>query len=152
IMALSPEHEGIARLFGYLIQVLTEALNLKFVSRGSITLKLEQEEAGKEPDDCFYIGNLEGIIGKKRLDLEQDAPPDLVIEVDITNPTLNKLPIYARLGVPELWRYEDKQVEFYRLEENYYVLIPASDLFPFLTPEAVAEALERGDSEDINAM
>lgn len=152
IMAISVEHEGIARLFGYLIQVLTEALNLSFVSRGSATLKLEQEEAGKEPDDCFYIGNLERIIGKKRLDLEQDAPPDLAIEVDITHPTLSKFPIYARLGVSELWRYADEQVEFYRLEEDFYVPISTSDLFPFLTPAAVVEALERGDSEDINSM
>ncbi len=152
IMAISLEHERISRFFGYLIQVLTEALNLRFVSAGSTTLKREQEEAGKEPDDCFYIEELQRIKGKKRLDLDQDAPPDLAIEVDITHPTLNKFPIYARLGVSELWRYADGQVEFYRLEEDFYVPIPASDLFPFLTPAAVAEALERGDSEDINSM
>lgn len=152
IMALSPEHEGISRLFGYLIQVLTEELNLQFLLRGSATLKRKSEEAGKEPDDCFYIGDLERIRGKKRLDLDRDAPPDLAIEVDITNPTLDKFPIYARLGVLELWRYADGQVEFYRLEEDNYLPIPASDLFPFLTPEIVAEAIERGNGDDINAM
>ena len=152
IMALSLEHEGIARLFGYLILALTEELNLEFVSRGSATLKRKSEEAGKEPDDCFYIGDLERIRGKKRLNLDRDAPPDLAIEVDITNPTLDKFPIYARLGVLELWRYSDGQVEFYRLEEGEYVSAAASELFPFLSPEIVTEMIERGDNESINAM
>lgn len=152
IMPLSPEHEGYARLFGYLIQVLTEELNLAFVSRGSTTLKRKLSAKGKEPDDCFYIGDLDRIRGKKRLDLDWDAPPDLAIEVDITNPTLDKFPIYAGLGVPEIWRYDGKQVEFYRLDEDYYAPIPTSDLFPFLEPAVVAEAIERGDNEDINAM
>jgi Uma2 family endonuclease len=84
--------------------------------------------------------------------LDQDAPPDLAIEVDITNPTLNKFSIYAGLGVPEIWRYKDRQIEFYRLKGDHYVSISTSDLFPFLKPEVVAEAIGRGNSEGINAM
>jgi Uma2 family endonuclease len=152
IMALSPEHEGIARLFGYLIQVLTQELNLEFVTRGSTTLKSERNAVGKEPDDCFYIGDLNRILGKKRLNPDLDAPPDLAIEVDITNPTLRKFSIYAGLGVPELWRYFGGQVEFYRLEEDRYIPVPTSGLFPFLTPDAVADALEHGGNEGVNAM
>ena len=50
--------------------------------------------------------NEEAIRGKGRIDLTVDPPPDLVIEVDITSPSLDRLPIYARLGVPEVWRYD----------------------------------------------
>ena len=152
IMAISPEHEAYSRLFGYLIQILTEELNLEFVSRGSVTLKRRSKGKGKEADDCFYIGNLERVIGKKRLDLDWDAPPDLAIEVDITNPTLEKFPIYAGLGVPEIWHYEHGLVEFYQLEEDDYLSVSASRLFPFLTSDVVTEAIERGESEGINAM
>jgi Uma2 family endonuclease len=152
IMSLSSEHEGYAGLFTHLIQILTEELGLEFTSRGSTTLKSQGAEKGAEPDDCFYIGELDRIRGKKRLNLDLDAPPDLAIEVDITNPTLDKLSIYAGLGVPELWRYDEGKVEFYHLEDDYYAAIRKSDLFPFLTPAVVAEAIERGDNEDINAM
>lgn len=152
IMPISLEHEGFAKLFGYLIQALTEELNFSFMSRGSTTLKRKSRAQGKEPDDCFYIEDLDRIRGKKRLDLEQDAPPDLAIEVDVTNPTLNKFSIYAGLGVPELWRYHEGEVEFYRLEDDHYVLSTTSGLFPFLTPEAVTEAIAQGDEEDINFM
>ena len=152
IMSLSPEHEGYAGLFTHLIQILTEELNLKFMSRGSMTMKRERRLRGTEPDDCFYIGDLERIRGKRRLDLEYDAPPDLAIEVDITNPTVNKFSIYAGLGVPELWRYDGREVEFYQLDEDRYVPLAQSHLFPFLTPEAVAAAIEQGDLDDINAM
>ena len=70
IMSLSPEHEGYAGLFTHLIQILTEELNLKFMSRGSMTMKRERRLRGTEPDDCFYIGDLERIRGKRRLDLD----------------------------------------------------------------------------------
>ena len=152
IMSLSPEHEGDSRLFTHLIQILTEELSLKFVSRGSMTLKNKRTASGKEPDDCFYIGDLDRIRGKRRLDLEYDAPPDLAIEVDITNPTVNKFSIYVGLGVPELWRDDARAVEFYELDEDQYVRVAKSYLFPFLTPEAVAAAIKQGDLDDINSM
>jgi Uma2 family endonuclease len=152
IMSLSSEHESYTGLFTHLIQILTEAMNLEFVSRGSMTLKNERTASGKEPDDCFYIGELTRILGKKRVDLQWDAPPDLAIEVDITHPTINKFSIYAGLGVPELWRFDGAQVEFYRLEKGWYVALAQSDLFPFLTPEAIAAAIQQGDNEGINAM
>ena len=152
IMSLSPEHEGYAGLFTHLIQILTEELKQEFVSRGSMTLKRKRTASGKEPDDCFYIGDLERILGKKRLDLEWDAPPDLAIEVDITNPTINKFSIYAGLGVPELWRFDGTHVEFYRLAGGHYDVLATSDLFPFLAPKVVADAIQQGDEEGINAM
>lgn len=151
-MSVSPEHERPTGFFTHLIQILTEELGLEYISFGSSTLRSESRGKGKEPDDCFYIGDLERIMDSDRLDMDLDPPPDLAIEVDITNPTLNKFPLYAGLGVPELWRYENKQIEFYRLEGDHYVAISTSDLFSFLTPKAVADAIARGNSEGINSM
>jgi Uma2 family endonuclease len=152
IMSISPEHEKPTGMFTHLIQVLTEELALEFISFGSSTLKRQRKQRGKEPDDCFYIGDLARIIDKQRLDLDYDEPPDLAIEVDITNPSINKFSIYAGLGVPELWRYDGEEVEFFRLEEDDYAPLHTSDLFPFLTTEAVAEALRQGSTLGINAM
>jgi len=152
IMTLSPEHEGPASLFGYLIQILTEELDLEFISIRSTTLRRKSRLQGKEPDDCFYIGALDRIIGKKRLDLDFDSPPDLAIEVDVTSSTINKMAIYAGLGVPEVWRYDNYQVEFHRLAGKRYESASTSALFPFLQPSVVAEHLPIGYTQGINAM
>lgn len=76
---------------------------------------------GAEPDNCFYIQNLAAIRGKLDIDLASDPPPDLVLEIDITSKSLNRLPIYARLGVPEVWRYDQKQLRLYQLVNGTYV-------------------------------
>jgi Uma2 family endonuclease len=152
ILTLSPEHEAPSRLFGHFIQILTEELDLEYLSIGSTTLRRKSYLQGKEPDDCFYIGDLDRILGKKRLDIDFDPPPDLAIEVDVTNPTVDKMAIYAGLGVPEVWRYDNDQVEFHRLAGQRYKQAPASALFPFLQPAVVAEHLRIGYTQGVNTM
>jgi Uma2 family endonuclease len=152
IMTLSPEHEEPSRLFTHFIQIFTEELDLEFISIGSTTLRRKSRLQGKESDDCFYIGDLDRIIGKKRLDLDFDEPPDLAIEVDVTNSTVNRMAIYAGLGVPEVWRYDEYQVEFHRLAGKRYEQVSASALFPFLPPSVVAEHLPIGYTQGVNTM
>ncbi len=152
IMSLSPEHEGYASLFSHLIDVLTEELELEFFSIRSTTLKRKRALQGKEPDDCFYIGDVTRILGKKRLDLDYDSPPDLAIEVDVTSSTLDKMAIYAGLGVPEVWRLDEYNVEFYSLAGGRYILAPTSAIFPFLPPSVVADHLNIGVTQGIRAM
>jgi len=152
IMTLSPEHEMPASLFGYLIQVLTEELDLEFVSIRSTTLRRKSRLQGKEPDDCFYIGDLTRILGKKRLDIDYDSPPDLAIEVDVTSSTIDKMAIYAGLGVPEVWRYDNYEVEFHQLAGKGYRQVQASVRFPFLPPSVVTDHLHIGYAQGINTM
>src|SRR5438093_4009035 len=152
IMSPSAQHEVYARLFAHLIAILTEQLNLEFASYGSVTLRRQQKSKGTEPDDCFYIRNLAQILGKKQINLETDPPPDLAIEIDVTHPTLDKLAIYAGLGVPEIGRYNGARAEFYRLVEEGSVVIPTGDLFPFLAAAALVDFLRLGGSQGVNAM
>ena len=78
---------------------------------GSTTFKPRQLERGFEDDVCFYVQSAERMHGKTPIDPAVDPAPDLVIEVEITTPALNKLPIYADFQVPEIWRYNgDKLV------------------------------------------
>lgn len=147
VMTVSSEHEFPANLLPHLILVLAEGLDLNYLSCGSSTLRVKKKAKGTDPDDCFYFKEFKKIAGKKRLDLAVDPPPDLALEIDITSGSLSKFPIYAALGVPELWRHDGKRMIFYRLVGDEYVEIEHSDLFPFLTPGVVLEFLEQGEAE-----
>ncbi|ACK66228.1 protein of unknown function DUF820 [Rippkaea orientalis PCC 8801] len=82
-----------------------------------ITLK-HFKQAGVEPDTCFYIDHRDAILGKEKLDLSVDPPPDLAIEVDFTS--LTDIEAYQTLKIPELWIYRQSILKIYRLVgENY---------------------------------
>ncbi len=63
------------------------------------------------------------------------------MEIDITNESIGKRPIYAALGVPEIWRYDGTEVTFHGLVEREYRPLPDSLSFPGLAPDLVGEAL-----------
>ena len=147
IMTVSLNHEKPAGFFPHLIMLLAMECGMNFISARSTTLRKQVEEKGTEPDDCYYFKNYKLIGAKKQIDLTVDPPPDLAFEVDITNPSLTEFPIYAAIGVPELWRYTNQGVHFYRLEEDDYVEINRSDLFPFLSPNDLFTFLSIGESE-----
>ena len=152
IMTLSPEHEGYSRLFTHFIQILTEVTETDFIALGSTTLRDHLVESGVEADDCYYIGEFADVAEKKRLDLSQDPPPDLAVEIDITNRSLSKLPIYALLRVQEVWRFDGNQMHFYLLTGSQYIEQEQSNRFPFLPSVALKPFLEQGRTRGINAM
>jgi Uma2 family endonuclease len=73
----------------------------------------------------------------------QDPPPDLVLEVDITNPSDRRLPIYALLGVPEVWRYDGYWLEFLALQDGEYTAIEKSLSFPDLPAAIIVEYVQK---------
>ena len=152
IMTLSPRHESPRVLFTHLLSVLTSELKLGFISLGSMTFKLPAAARGTEPDDCFYIRRAALIEDKETIDLGIDPGPDLVVEIDLSHPLLNKLPIYASLGVTEVWIYDGQEMRFYLLAGKNYEEILTSDLFPFLAPGALTPFLTPGKLRDINKM
>ncbi|MEO0490972.1 MAG: Uma2 family endonuclease, partial [Cyanobacteria bacterium J06659_2] len=97
IMAPLPEHEYFKETISIAIEDIAEALNQDYESYGSTTWRKQAEQAGLEPDNCFYFQNEARIRGKLEFDLNQDPPPDLALEIDITNKSLDRFPIYARL-------------------------------------------------------
>ncbi len=92
-----------------------------------ITLKI-QPYAGVEPDTCFDINNRQAIVGKDRIDLTVDPPPDLAIEVDFTS--ITDIGAYEMIKVPELWIYRQGLLNIYVLQENSYQDSAKSRLFP----------------------
>lgn len=102
IMSPSAEHAELSRAITLLVNVVTEELEIDVRGFGSTIFRREDLARGFEPDSCFYIQYVEDISGKSTLDFVIDPPPDLIIEVDLTNASLNKFSIYAQVGVPEI--------------------------------------------------
>ncbi|CAN5553677.1 Uma2 family endonuclease [soil metagenome] len=146
IMSPSPEHEAYNRSIALLVEFVAEKLGIDVYNLGSTTFRREDLERGFEPDSCFYIRNEEQVRGKDRIDLDVDPPPDLVIEVDITSPSTNKLPIYAQLGVPEVWRYDGEKLEILKLENGGYAESPESVALPALTSSTLSQLMGRSKS------
>jgi len=119
IMVPLPEHEKAKVIIGDLVKILLDELDLGLEPLGSTTFKREDMAAGVEPNDCFYIQNYKLMIGKERIDLSVDPPPDLAIEIDVTSKT--KLTAYQALQVPEIWRYEDGVLEINLLQGDGYI-------------------------------
>jgi Uma2 family endonuclease len=101
IISPSAEHERYNLRIADFLGVLCEDLNIDTEALGSTTFKREEPERGFETDSCFYVKNSERVRHKKEIDLAVDPPPDLVIEIEITSPAINKLGLYAEFGVPE---------------------------------------------------
>jgi len=133
ITVVSFAHENPNRTLAYLVEIVAEETARDLFRAGSTTFKRKDLAKGFEPDSCFYIDHAEQVRGKEELDLVTDPPPDLVIEVDITRSSLSRFPIFAALGVPEVWRFDGDRVTMHRLERGRYAPIEASLALPPLT-------------------
>jgi Uma2 family endonuclease len=143
IMTPLPEHEYYKEILSLTIQDIAEELDLDYESYGSATWKREKELAGLEADNCFYFQNEDRVRGKLTLDLDQDPPPDLALEIDLTHKSLNRFPIYARLGVPEIWCYDSGALKIYQLQGSDYQEVDKSDIFPNLPIQELPRVIER---------
>lgn len=143
IMSPLIEHESSKSIFGNLVIVLAEELGIEIKSAGSTTLKLKSANRGIEPDNCYYIQNELAFRGKQTLDLSTDLPPDLAIEIDITSTSVNKLEIYTYLGVPEIWIYNGRILQFYHLVENQYIECEFSYVFPLVSATEINRFIEQ---------
>ncbi len=142
IMSPSPEHERAKILISDLVKIILRVKGKSWEALGSTTFKNKIMEAGIEPDECFYLENYQAVIGKDRLDLEIDPPPDLAIESDITS--LTEISAYQGLGVPELWIYGKGKLTIYVLQEKEYQQSSFSPNFPDLTiRETIPKVLQR---------
>jgi len=144
IMSPLRKHEKYKEFIGDLVRAMADELDVNIESSGSATWKTEKDQKGTESDISFHIANAERVIGKDELDLTVDPPPDLAVEIDVTNESLTKFPIYSTLGVREIWRYIEKRksIVIYALREGSYAEIAASLSFPMLTPEVLARFIE----------
>lgn len=146
-------HERCTRLIDSLILVVVDELSTTLTSMIPVTLKQAELGCATEPDACYYLD--ERVLSPRHeINLSQDLPPDLLVEIALTPPKLDKLPIYATLGIPEVWRYittagEDMlkgELLMYELQTDHYTQRPNSLAFPFLPAARILEFMAQSDS------
>jgi Uma2 family endonuclease len=136
-----PEHEKVKSIIGHLLVALLDEMGMDWESLGSTTFKKQNMSAGIEPDNCFYIKNYAAMIGKDRIDLSVDPPPDLAIEIDLTSDT--QVSAYEALGIPEIWRYKNRRLQVNIWQNGKYVESLISASFPdFPAIDSISQFVE----------
>lgn len=151
IMTLSPIHEMYKDLLLRIADSVAVETGIVLETRGSTTFKEKSFAQGAEPDTCFYVQNASRVIGLRKIDLNVDPPPDVVVEIDIGHESPRKPEIYRNLGVAEVWRYDEQRLQMLRLTDAGYVETSVSEAFPGLTAEALTLALEDSKTQGQSA-
>ena len=141
IMVTSFQHENLKHKLGLLVELLASELEIDVEGGASTTFQRKELASGFESDACFYIAHAAQMRGKKWVNLAKDPPPDMVIEIDITSPSLKKFPIFAALRVPEVWRYADETISLHKLAGEDYEELASSEVLPGVTGAALAQLL-----------
>jgi Uma2 family endonuclease len=149
IMAPAFIRESPKRLIARMIETLTEELNIPIRSGSATTFKRRLKRRGLEPDECYWIQNESRVRELKELDLSRDLPADLAIEVENTNRLIERIPIYAALEFPEVWRYDGESLEAGLLQsDGTYAWGDVSACFPFLKLSELRSFLQHAYSTD----
>ncbi|PZO17364.1 MAG: Uma2 family endonuclease [Leptolyngbya foveolarum] len=134
-------HERFARLIERFILILVVETGQMLKTMGSTTLDREDLLKSAEPDNGYYIQSFD-LVADHTIDLATDPPPDLVVEVDITNTDIKKDLLYAALGVPEFWRFNGRVWRILCLEDGVYVEGDRSPTFPIVEKSDLYQFLE----------
>ncbi|MBW4668742.1 MAG: Uma2 family endonuclease [Cyanomargarita calcarea GSE-NOS-MK-12-04C] len=149
IMTPLMPHENSNRMIEGFVVVLCEELGLEIKRTGSLTLTRDDLERGGEPDSSYYIQNESLVRAKDNINLETDPPPDLVLEVEYSKPRVDKLSLYAAIGIPEFWRYDGTVLRVYNLSEGQYSEVQISSTFATVAvkeiPRFIQESKKNGE-------
>ncbi|MBN1605951.1 MAG: Uma2 family endonuclease [Polyangiaceae bacterium] len=119
LMNPSLSHEAIKSMLGRLVEAWCLARGVEITPYGSWTHESKSSSRGVEPDECYVLGD----------DTEPERC-DLAIEVVWTSGGLDKLEIYRKLGVREVWIWKAGAVSLFTLAGEQYQPISASRVLP----------------------
>ncbi|MDF5712465.1 MAG: Uma2 family endonuclease [Rhizonema sp. NSF051] len=142
IMSPLLPHENSNRLIEAFIVVMCEELGLEIKRTGSLTLTRDDLEKGGEPDSSYYIQNESLVRDKENINLATDPPPDLVLEVEYSRSAVNKLTLYASMGIPEFWRYNGSVLRVYRLDGKQYSEVASSPTFARIPVKEIPQFIQ----------
>jgi len=135
LMPVSNDHEDFKKTIAILLEAYMRAIGIRFYGRGAPTMGTQEQDARKEPDESYNIDT-------------RKAYPDLVIEVVFTSGGVDKLEIYRRLGVREVWFWEDGVLAIYELEGDRYTKVAKSSLLPQLAIDTFLRYVTYPDQYD----
>ena len=148
-MSPSHSHEWYGGLIGRMLEALGFEFGIPISGGGSTTFRRRDVERGLEPDECYWIQNEPSVRGKRELDLRVDPPPDLAIEIEVSRSALDRLAIYARLRVPEVWRFDGERMHIHLLQDDGgYAESDKSRCLPRLPVHHLADFLHVDDDVD----
>jgi Uma2 family endonuclease len=143
LMTVTYSHESWKTLLTNLVNCFAEETGMVMNPAGNLTVRRKGLLRGLEPDDCFYVQNAAVVMPPRELDFTVDPPPDLAIEVEKSRTVIKRLPIYAALGIPEVWRFNGKMVVvLLRQPTGRYETTLTSRAFPNLDLAAVARHVQ----------
>lgn len=146
-------HQMVKGLIGRFVEMLTYELEIPIKSTGSATLYRASVQRGLDPDESYYLANERIMRGRFDYDPDLDPPPDLVIEVDVERAAIERMPVFAALGIPEVWRHDgESKFSFHRLADGEYRTNASSVAFPYLAPEDVSQVVDQLYELDENSL
>lgn len=142
IMTTTGWHENLKTSVARLLELYSFIKQVPIHGMGGLTCKREDMEKGLEPDECYFIGSKFVTDESGHLDLVNGPPPQLAVEVVITRTEIPKHPIFAALGIPELWRVTADSISVMSLVEGQYVPTSKSQYLPDLDLEEFRKYLQ----------
>jgi Uma2 family endonuclease len=136
-------HERDALTIARIVDIVAAVLGISILSAGGTTYRQRELERGFEPDASFYVQNEPRIRGKDAIDLRVDPPPDVVLEMEMSRSAINKLALFASMGIPEVWRCDGERVSISILGEGAYRGSAASLALPALTSDILTRFLSQ---------
>jgi Uma2 family endonuclease len=153
IMSPGPLHESHKGLMGDFVRITSRAMGVPRMPMGSTTWTREEADRGIEADECFYfalekIDAASAALALKSNDPADYPPPDMAVEVDLSQPQVDRAAIYATIGVAEIWRFDSESVVIEHLQEDgSYAESPESRFLP-IRAEDIRRWLLEEDSSD----
>lgn len=144
IMTVSLRHENLKRILAMILDHLMIQLDIAYLAAGSTTFRRKDLQRGAEPDDCYYIRHAEMMRGKDSVDLTFDPPPDLALEIDVSHSSIDRLGIFAAIGVQEVWRYANSNLQIFILLDGNYVASSISEVMPKVKGEEITKLIHLG--------
>jgi Uma2 family endonuclease len=136
LMSPSNDHEMIKSYIGCLVEAYCLHAGIRFTPFGSWTLTDESVDRGAEPDECYVIG------------VDRPDRPHLAIEVVWTSGGIDKLEVYRKLRVQEVWYWRKGKLQPYALRGDRYEAIPRSEALPGLDLDLLTVFLDRPTAYD----
>jgi Uma2 family endonuclease len=136
LMSPSTLHEDVKTILARLLEAWAMELDVDLRGFGNATFRREAKLRGLEPDECYTLGAL-----------AEDGVPLVAIEVELSSPLLDKLDVYAGLGIPEVWTWRDGALVVHRLEEGRYEVRSSSVALPALDLALLATFVRPGESQ-----
>jgi hypothetical protein len=127
-----------------LIQILAEEAELEIKLGGEMTFRRQDLAHGFELDNCLWIDHEAAVRGKTAYDAYNDPPPDLGIEIEITRSAIDRMGLFAAIGIAQIWRFDGDNlwVEVLQADSTYrradrsptFPWAPLDEIVPFIEP------------------